>query len=163
MKKVIILSGIPGSGKSSWAKEHYHEYSGFESYTAHVSADGYFRGVYGEYKFNPQKLNEAHAECLRLYTTDIVYSAPASPSVVLVVDNTNTTALEIAPYAALALAFDFELEIVTFKCPPEVGAARNVHGVPLKTCKDMAERLASRRLPPYWAKFERVIEVTEGP
>ena len=161
MRKVIILSGIPGSGKSSWASRYFVEnrYLLAEFF----SADFFFICPDGKYLFNRSRLPEAHAECLKMFSTAVLSTDEGPKPRVLLVDNTNTSALEIAPYAALALAWGWELEIWTFKCPPELGAARNVHGVPLKTCKDMAERLANRRLPPYWTKYERVVEVAEGP
>lgn len=68
----------------------------------------------------------------------------------VVVDNTNTTVAEIAPYAALALAYGHELEIVTLDCDPAIGAKRNTHGVPLAACNAMHLRLADRQLPPWW-------------
>lgn len=161
-KLVTILSGIPGSGKSSWArlaleKTHADPDMGF---AAVCSADAYFMSS-GVYKFDKTKLGDAHALCLAGYTRRVLDVLPGVFDKHLIVDNTNTTALEIAPYAALALAFGWGLEIVTFKCAPELGAARNVHGVSLKTCKDMSERIARRRLPERWARYERVIEVRE--
>lgn len=140
--KVIILSGIPGAGKTSYIKT-------IPGCVDTVSADSFFVGVDGVYRFDPAKLPTAHARCLRKFT-GIVTGHFASSVDCLVVDNTNTTVAEIAPYYALAEAFGHEVEIVTIHCAPAIGAKRNVHGVSLKACQDMRGRIMTRNLPRWW-------------
>jgi predicted kinase len=74
---------------------------------------------------------------------------------VIVVDNTNLTALEMAPYVSLAMAYGCPVEIITVKCDPEVAAKRNRHGVPLAAIKGMAARLQQRQLPAFWKDIPR--------
>lgn len=117
-----------------------------------------FPRLYQDGKFNATLLPQAHAACLRAFVEATVgtgrFDEHATPwrarPTALVVDNTNTTVAEIAPYAALALAYGHELEIVTLWCPPDVGASRNTHGVPLAACQAMHDRLNDRKLPPWW-------------
>jgi len=145
--KVTILRGIPGSGKSTYCKKNYPN-------AAWYSADYYFINEKGVYAFDPSKLGEAHGYCLR----GVVQHLERHPlNMDLVVDNTNTTAVEIAPYAALAQAYGCELEIITIQCMPEVAAARNVHGVPLEGVRRMYAQLIGATLPPWWP--HRVVEV----
>ena len=148
--KVTILCGIPGSGKSTYTRKNHP--GAFV-----VSADN-FPGLYEtletfpvQLKFNPSLLPAAHGKCLRDFV-DVIEDREASILGVssIVVDNTNTTVAEIAPYAALALAYGHDLEIVTLDCFPEDGARRNTHGVPLAACIAMHKRLADRQLPPWW-------------
>ncbi len=141
--KVFIYCGIPGSGKSTRiAKDH--------PLALVVSADAYFVQC-GEYRFNPSQLPAAHAACLRQFVGYVSREGSLTPCTYdVVVDNTNTTIAEIAPYAALALAYGCELEIVTVLCEPEIAAQRNVHGVPLAACVAMEKRLSSRAMPPWW-------------
>lgn len=143
--KATILRGIPGSGKSTYVKA-------IGPSASVVSADHYFEKS-GTYQFNPAKLPEAHGECLRKFVEAL--QAKASH---VVVDNTNTSVAEVAPYAALALAYGAELEIVTFQVDPVVAAARNVHGVPATGVEAMAKRLndETSRLPPWWP--QRTVE-----
>ena len=47
----------------------------------------------------------------------------------IVVDNTNSTIAEIAPYYATAEALECEAEIVCVDCHPDLAASRNIHGV----------------------------------
>ena len=102
---VIILSGIPGSGKSYWANRIYPD--------AQVcSADDFF--TYStqpdvcEYRFDPAKLGEAHDYCFRKFAR-LVYRDVASDAIpsfgTVIVDNTNIRMFEIAPYYRMAQAF----------------------------------------------------------
>jgi predicted kinase len=138
---VKILSGIPGSGKSTYAKS-----IGAQSI---FSADDWFNDTDGKYRFVADELPIAHAFCLRRYTRAVT-DAATDQTHTIVVDNTNTTVAEIAPYYALADAFGHAVEIITLHVSPEVAAARNVHGVSLKTCQDMRHRIMTRNLPPWW-------------
>lgn len=139
---VIVMRGPSGAGKSTYAKKHYK--GAFV-----VSADHFFE-VNGEYKFDPSRLAEAHAECLRKFTHAV--SSPDSKSDVVVVDNTNTTVAEVAPYAALALAYGHELKILTFRGDYIKAARRNEHLVPAPAVKAQAERMEEQTamLPPWW-------------
>ena len=137
------------------------------------SADHYFLNDKGEYVFDATKLPAAHAACLRKfvdlvaqkgagsvgYRVTILRGIPGSgkstfvannPDLGIVVDNTCTTLAETAPYAALALACGMPLEIVNFQCDYKVAAARNQHGVPLESCKRMADRMAKSDAQEMW-------------
>lgn len=140
---IVILIGISGAGKSTYAKTLPRPII--------VSADDFFM-VGGEYKFDPSKLDAAHGRCLaafietaREYGGRTLESEPT-----LVVDNTNTTLAEIAPYYAIARAYGHQVRIVKFICDPHVAAARNRHGVPLETCKRQNRNIENLALPPFW-------------
>jgi predicted kinase len=140
MGKVIILSGVSGSGKSTVAAGIYG--------LPVVSADHYFM-VEGEYRFYASRLGEAHGACFR----EFVRLLQAGRSVV--VDNTNTTAIEIAPYVLGAQAYGYECRIVTVVVPESrlhAAAERNRHGVSLDVIRAQYERLQRRELPPWWAQ-----------
>jgi len=140
------MQGIAGSGKSTFVAR-IADHPG----AVVLSADHYFEKG-GEYRFDPSKLVDAHAECMRHFIEAIHLQ-----SCLVVVDNTNTTAVEIAPYYSVAKAYGAEVEIVSVSCDPEVGAARNTHGAPLAVCKAMAQRIAECSIPPYWdVKFTKV-------
>jgi predicted kinase len=138
---VIILRGPSGAGKSTWAKKQKGAFI--------VSADSFFMKN-GEYQFDPKKLGEAHAKCLRDFTHAV--SSPDSQDDLIIVDNTNTTITEVAPYAALALAFGHEMTIMTFVGDAVKAARRNVHLVPATSVVAMAERIdkSTALFPPWW-------------
>lgn len=140
--KVVILRGIPGSGKSTWALKN------FQSHRRIVSADHHFLDPEtSAYKFDPAQLGIAHARCLRKFVQHLE-SLPQDWTVV--VDNTNTTAVEIAPYYALAEAFHCDVEIVTLHCDPDVAGQRNVHEVPATCVHAMHQWLVAEVFPPRW-------------
>ena len=134
---VIILRGPSGAGKSTYAKQHY-------PHASVVSADHYFM-VDGEYRFNPSKLSQAHAVCLRNFVDNL-----QSGQDITIVDNTNCTVAEVTPYAALALAYGHTLKIVTFVGDWQIAARRNVHGVPDATVESQASRIGEVMFPPWW-------------
>ena len=131
---MIILRGISGSGKSTYARENYPE-------EVICSADDFFT-VDGEYCFNPSMLSEAHTQCFRTAIFGL------QSRLDIVVDNTNTSIWEIAPYVLLAQAFGAEIEIIRVDCDPAVAAARNTHGVPSGAVFAMAARMEP--LLPFW-------------
>lgn len=94
-----------------------------DSKGAVLSADDFFSKE-GEYKFDPAYLSTAHAECLRRFANCV-----REPGL-WIVDSTNTTIAEVAPYAALAGAFDHSIQILTLYGDPRTCAARNRHGTP---------------------------------
>jgi len=138
MAKLIIMQGIPGSGKSRVARKLAKRLG-----ASIVSADD-LPGLYAADGFHPELLGEAHKRCFRL----AVEHARAGHSVI--VDNTNLTALEMAPYVALGAAFGYTVEIVRVLCPQPVAYARQTHGVPLAVHRGMARRLREFQMPPYW-------------
>ena len=146
--KVIILSGIPGSGKSTFTTP-------WSITTKIVSADHFFMNDKGEYKFDARQLSKAHGKCLRNFV-DYITSGDGIDR--LIVDNTNTSVLEIAPYVSLANAFEVDCELITIECDPEIAAKRNIHGVPLEACKRMANNIKNRTLPPFWTVKQTVIK-----
>lgn len=136
-KKVKILRGVAGSGKSTYARANYPN-------ALVVSADHYFIKD-GIYTFDVAKLGDAHSTCFRNYIQALIDDVE-----LVVVDNTNTTAWECSPYVQGASAFGYEVEIITLECDPDMAAQRNIHGVPRKSVLDMYRRISRNRLPPFW-------------
>jgi predicted kinase len=171
MKKVTvtICRGIPGSGKSTWARAqaetvepaHLSDNAGValhpEAVAVIVSADDWFvrlqpDGTLG-YRFDGREIAQAHDACLRRFVAAILAAEPH-----VIVDNTNTTAAEMIPYVAVALAHGCEVVVRTFRVDAATAAARNVHGVPLAACEAMAKRLADTVPPYFWGGRVRYAE-----
>jgi len=136
MRTVKILQGVPGSGKSTWAKKNFPE-------AKICSADDFFMKD-GEYKFDPSLLSEAHAACLRKF---ISYR---SHDVDLIVDNTNTTVAEIAPYYSIGEAFGGDVVVVQFWVDSAFAHSRNIHNVPYDSIVAMNKRMSHQKFPPWW-------------
>lgn len=141
--KVTLLSGVSGSGKSTYAKEKKFTERGR---TEVISADIYFTQK-GIYTYDASKIGEAHNACIRAFIS--ICERPWFLEN-LIVDNTNTTAIELAPYVAIASAFGHEIELITFHADAVKCAERNIHGVSLETCLQMQANLNVRVLPSYW-------------
>lgn len=135
--KVYIMRGLPGSGKSSWVKNFCP--------TDTVCSADHFHTVNGEYRYDPKNAGAAHGACLRQFVRALDVGTD-----VLVVDNTNTTAVELAPYVRLCEAFGIEYEIVNIACDFATACERNIHAVPPATIWNMHQNLMTERIPPYW-------------
>jgi predicted kinase len=151
VKKVVILRGVSGSGKSTWAKAQAAKVRR----SLVVSADDYFlkpeRNGTLRYTFDFSRLTDAHDACLRHFADAMATGVP-----LVIVDNTNTTVAELAPYVALALAYGYDTELRTFTTPFEVAAARNVHGVSVSACEQQANRMRYAIIPPFWSRVRFV-------
>lgn len=138
MKKVIILAGPSGVGKSTFINE-LKSPSGIKTI---CSADHFFvNRDTGEYEFNPSKLAEAHSECMTMFIKAIV-----SGESMVIVDNTNLDYWERRNYILIAKSQDYEVEEHHFPIATirelKICAARNQHGVPVGVIADMAMRHA---------------------
>lgn len=139
--KIIILRGVSGAGKSTFARQLHGTV---------VSADDYFMRQ-GRYEFNPRELPAAHAKCMRDFI-DLCQGVEEARRNMVIVDNTNTTVMEVAPYVAVGQAYGHDVEIITIEADVERAAARNVHGVPTNAVRQMAQRLvdSANQFPPWW-------------
>jgi hypothetical protein len=114
--KVIIMAGAPGSGKTTWLE-------GLEHQPAILSANDYFVGTDGVYRFNPQELAEAHGFCMRKFLACMHNHAQRGCDVA--VDNCNTRLIDLVPYVRIAQAHQVPVEI--HAC---FGQYPSKHGVP---------------------------------
>lgn len=128
MPNCIILRGLPGSGKSSFA----HQIGAWI-----VSEDEFFTKN-GEYKFDKTMLVHAHGFCFVKFCDYIDQNRPD-----ICVDNTNTTKKEYQRYVDYAKDHGYNVTILTVETDltDEELAKRNVHGVPIETIKRMRERM----------------------
>lgn len=123
-KVLIILRGLPGAGKTSFAKMMWPE-------AVICEADQFF-SMSGEYKFDATKLKEAHEWC-----REVVRHLMNNGKPQVVVSNTSTTEKEIQPY--LDLAKEFGYRVVSLIVENRHGNS-NVHGVPKETLEKMKNR-----------------------
>lgn len=151
--KVLILRGIPGSGKSTYVQQLIQRREA--AWVMNVSADHFFMRD-GQYQWDRSKLGEAHGSCLRAFAENVRRRLLEDD--LLVVDNTNTTVEEMLPYVRLAQAYKVPFEVVTIECNTAVAAARNIHGVPVDQVHRMHERLKAAKLPRDWP--QRTVQIT---
>lgn len=147
---VIVLQGIPGSGKTTLANK-ISNHLPLGDMVMQYSADQYMiNPKTGKYEFDRSKLGLCHNKCLGAFLR-CLYRDSANTAT-LVVDNTNTTNLEIAPYIAAAAAFSRNAYVATIDAELVTAANRQVHGVPNKQIAFMLERMyySLETMPKYW-------------
>lgn len=128
-KKLIIMVGLPGSGKSTFIKDL--------SNPVICSADHFFEKG-GEYNFDPTKLGAAHQASKNKCLDSMLQSKP-----LIVIDNTNLTDKERTPYEEMAQKHGYDITYVVFepdKKNIEKLAKRNLHGVPAAKLEVMLDR-----------------------
>ena len=123
---VIILRGLPGSGKSTLIDNSTEHKKGQLSL---CSADSFFTdNLTGEYRFDIDKLSSAHEACINQFVDNLLTNRP-----IIVVDNTNSQFWEYALYKCLAKCFGYKCSILELICPDEevlkVYHKRNRHNV----------------------------------
>ena len=125
MEKILyIVRGIPGSGKSTFAKTLGGQ---------HYEADMYFIDpTTGEYKFDGTKIKNAHAWCLDRAKTDMAVAREK-----IVVSNTFTQEWEMEPYFELAKEYGYKVFSVIIE---NRHGNTNEHNVPEDKIEQMKNR-----------------------
>lgn len=127
MKQLILLRGLPGSGKSTFAKS----LGGI-----HIEADQYFMDN-GVYKFDATQLKNAHNYCQSQTRAWMGHNGEQISVDKIIVSNTFTTREELAPY--LKLAEEFGYQVVCLIVENRHGSS-SVHSVPEEKIKQMKDR-----------------------
>lgn len=145
--KLIIMRGIPGSGKSTTARELAGDFG------VVLSTDDYWVNGAGEYIFNPAKLGAAHK-----WNQDRCEEAMDNGTDIIVIDNTNTVQKEWVKYADTADHYGYSVEFAYATSPwweeispriynksftdddVQVFFEKNNHGVPFNVIKNMMNR-----------------------
>lgn len=125
MEKILVICrGIPGSGKSTFAKTLGGQ---------HYEADMYFiNPTTGEYKFDGSKIKNAHQWCQGFVKSDMILEYPK-----IVVSNTFTQEWEIEPYFELAKEYGYKVFVVIVENRHN---GVNVHNVPEDKIEQMKNR-----------------------
>jgi predicted kinase len=136
MAKVTLLRGISGAGKTRHAQT-------LTDGLCYFSTDDFWRVK--DIPFDPLRLSEAHGWCFSKFVSRAIYTRDE-----LVVDNTNISAWELAPYILAATAYGYEHEIMTIWADPIIAWRRNKHNVPAHVVLSMYQRLLKEELPTFW-------------
>lgn len=141
MKTLIIIRGLPGSGKSTYAKTHYPDADNFE-------ADMFFIGDDGKYKFDATKLKDAHAWCFN----NAINSLKSESDSDVIVSNTFVSLWEMENYVKNAS----KIPGVSVKVVELHSNYGSIHGVPETKMEQMRQRWET--IPDSWdVAVERVL------
>jgi predicted kinase len=116
-KKLYIVRGLPGSGKTTFAES----LGG-----SHFEADQYFM-VNGEYQFDFAKIKDAHNWCQNQVSNAMLLNYTANINKTIVVSNTFTQEWEMQPYIDMAKEWGYTVFTIIVE---NRHGGKNVHGVP---------------------------------
>lgn len=123
MDKVLyIVRGVPGSGKSTFAKTLGGQ---------HYEADMFFMND-GEYHFDFTKIKDAHGWCQGMVKTDMILEYPK-----IVVSNTFTQDWEMKPYFDMAKEYGYTVFTTIVE---NRHGGKNEHNVPDDKIEQMKNR-----------------------
>ena len=123
--KLIILRGLPGSGKSTVSQMFSGTFYRYE-------ADDWMY-EYGEYRFHPSKLAECHRLCQE-HTRQALLEGES-----VIVSNTSTTEKEVATYAAIAEECGAQFISLIVETRHD---GKNIHNVPEEKLQQMKQRFS---------------------
>lgn len=132
MEKILfIVRGLPGSGKSTFAKT----LGG-----THFETDNFFM-VDGEYKFDVTKLKAAHEWCQNSVNTAMILNITTDLNNTIVVSNTFTQEWEMKPYFDMAETYGYR--VFSLIVENRHGGV-NQHGVPEDKLEIMKNRFETK-------------------
>lgn len=127
MNSLILLRGLPGSGKTTLA----HELSESGKYPV-FSVDDYFTNAQGEYRFEFDKNHLAYKQC-----EENTRSSMQKGVEKIFLDNTFTIEWEMEPYFKLASEFNYKVFVLTVENRHK---GKNIHQISDDQLKKMAEK-----------------------
>jgi len=132
--ELVLLRGIPGSGKSTYAKNHFSDHMLLEADMYHM--------VCGVYQYKPENIVSAHDWCFK--TTEIYLNNGFG----VVVANTFVKCWEVFKYVDLANKLHIPCYIYSIQ-----GEFESIHNVP----SDVIQRMKDT-----WENYSGEITIIPG-
>lgn len=128
MAKMVLIRGVPGSGKSTAALSAKAELESVGEKVKHFEADMFFTDEDGNYSFDTSKIRDAHQWCQNETRKAL------SEGYNVIVSNTFTRVWEIQPYLDMIPRGD----ILVVRL---LSRFKNIHKVPDEIVDKMADRM----------------------
>ncbi|NWR60110.1 N42L1 protein, partial [Bucorvus abyssinicus] len=133
-KRLVLLRGLPGAGKSTLARQLKRDYPS----AVVLSTDDFFIEN-GVYMFEPDFLEDAHK-----WNQKRAHKAMKNGKSPVIIDNTNIHAWEMKPYVMMAREHRYEVIFQEPDTPWKFSvrelARRNIHHVPRQKIQQMKEQ-----------------------
>ena len=134
IKRMVIVRGLPGSGKDYLTIEWKKKYKD----SAFIcSTDDYWLRPDGRYDFNVEIVGHSHVWNQKRAEAVLQKDQKSQYDSIVIINNTNITFHEIFPYAKIAKKYNFPLFIIEpdtkWKYDVEECFRLNGHGVPYAT------------------------------
>ena len=127
---LILLRGLPGSGKTTLAHIILQHPAGLEQEV--LSADDFFENEDGDYNFDSTKIKEAHNYC-QFRCSERMRQEKSR----IVVANTFTQEWEMEDYLKMAERYNYRVHTIIVE---NRHGNQNVHGVPEDKLQQMKNR-----------------------
>lgn len=134
MTRIILIRGVPGTGKTTLAQEIAARNPDF----VHIESDHFFQLPSGQFKFNPRLFSYAHKWCINSVAR--LVHQEFTP----VVSNSLCRQWEIEPYIKIAMAFDTKIEIISLTT--EYGS---LHNIPENRMQEFRDRFEPEVFVPH--------------
>jgi NEDD4-binding protein 2 len=143
MSKLVLMRGIPGSGKSTKANQIKDDYI-LKGYQAEIFSTDDFWMRNGCYEWNRDLLGTAHK-----WNQIRVENAIKDDIDYIIVDNTNLSSFDVGPYFNLAVKYGIEIEIVNIDTPVQTCIDRQINrSEDRRISKEAIEYMASKMTTP---------------
>jgi hypothetical protein len=129
LKTMYIIRGLPGSGKTTLAKQLLSLPN-----SKMFEADTFFINEDGKYLFNKEFLHQAHKGCQK-----DVLNALSNNVMNIIISNTSTTEKEVQPYLEMAKVFGYKVHSIVLE---NRHLNSSVHNVPEENLYNMKERFS---------------------
>lgn len=163
--EVVLMRGLPGSGKSTYVNKlgpalRLLERSTLSDTEIAVAIEEEKTLICSADDAPNLPIPARHAQCFLRYLQALHVAVLRNKPVAVFVDNTNIGAVEMAPYImafnALVLPTipDATLRVLQIHCDMKVALSRQEHNVPHNVWLDMQTRLLSELLPPWFPQIQ---------
>lgn len=126
MKTLYLIRGIPGSGKTTFAKQLAKSHP----HSLHFEADDWFTNEDGTYEYRPDEIKDAHNCCKHNCERGMV-----NANEVIIISNTFTRYWEMDEYFRMANKHGYQVICVIMN-----NCFENIHNVPAGIVGQMKER-----------------------
>lgn len=130
--KLIILRGLPGSGKEQYAKQLTKK-GGII-----LSSDDYFKDENGVYTYDRKKLKDSH-----IWNQKRAVDAIESGEELIVISNTNVRKWEAKPYVKFGVLYGYDIYFIE---PPNSWWSRNIEELMKRDSKNVPRKTMEKML-----------------